>query len=139
MALITELVETEPSSFKEAIEQPVWVGSMVEEYESIMKNNVWEVVQRPLDKSIVGSRWIFKVKHAANERIEKYKAIFVAKGFYQFEGIDYGETFAPIARYSSIRSILALVAQMGWKIHKMDVKTTFLNGVIKEEMYIMQP
>ena len=64
--------------------------------------------------------------------MEKYKAIFVARGFSQIEGIDYEETFAPVARYSSIRSILALSAQMGWKIHQMDVKTTFLNGVIEE-------
>ena len=68
--------------------------------------------------------------------IKKYKAIFVAKGFSQFDENDYEETFAPTTRYSSIKSILALVAQMGWKIHQMDVKKTFLNGVIKEEVYI---
>jgi hypothetical protein len=138
MALMTELVETEPSSFEEAVEKPVWVDAMVEEYESIVKNNVWEVVPRPADKSVVGSRWIFKVKHAADGSIEKYKARFVAKGYSQVEGIDYEETFSPVARYSSIRSILALAAQMGWKIHQMDVKTTFLNGVIEEEVYIEQ-
>ena len=89
----------------------------MEEYESIVKNDVWEVVPRPTDKSIVGSRWIFKVKHAKNGSIEKYKAMFVAKGFYQVEGIDYEETFAPVARHSSIRSIISLDVQMGWKIH----------------------
>lgn len=112
---------------------------MVEEYESIIKNSVGEVVSRPTDKSIVGSRWIFKVKHAANGSIEKYNSIFVTKGFSQFEGIDYEETFSPIARYSSIRSILSLVVQMGWKIHQMDVKKKILNGVIEEEVYIKQP
>eukprot|EP00253_Pinus_taeda_P030622 PITA_30622 len=71
---------------------------MVEEYESIMKNNVWEVVPIPTDKSIVVLRWIFKVKHVADGSIEKYKARFVAKGFSQVEGIDYEETFAPVAR-----------------------------------------
>ena len=65
----------------------------------------------------MGSRWIFKVKHVANESIEKYKVKFVSKVFSQVEGIDYEETFAPVARYMSIRSILALVAHMGWKIH----------------------
>jgi hypothetical protein len=68
--------------------------------------------------------------------VEKYKARFVARGFSQIEGIDYGETFAHVTRYSSIRSILALSAQMGWRIHQMDVKTTFLNEIIKEEVYI---
>jgi hypothetical protein len=71
--------------------------------------------------------------------VEKHKARFVARGFSQVEGIDYDETFAPVTRYSSIRSMLALSAQMGWKIHQMDVKTAFLNGQIEEEVYIEQP
>ena len=88
---------------------------------------------------MVGSRWIFKVNHTTNGSIKKYKAIFVAKGLSQVEGIDYEETFAPVARYSSIRSILALDMQIGWKTHQMDVKTIFLNGVIEEKVYIKQP
>eukprot|EP00253_Pinus_taeda_P029458 PITA_29458 len=106
---------------------------MVEEYDSIMRNSVWNVVPRPGDKSVVTSRWIYKVNQAADGSIEKHKARFVARGFTQVERIDYDETFSPIARYSSIISILALLAQLGWKIHHMDVKTTFLNGEIEEE------
>jgi len=111
---------------------------MVEEYSSIMVNDVWEVVPRPQDKSVAGSRWIYKVKYAADDSVEKYKARFVAKGYAQKEMIDYEETFAPVARYISIRIVISLVAQMGWKIHQMDVKMTFLNGVIEEEVYIEQ-
>eukprot|EP00253_Pinus_taeda_P007953 PITA_07953 len=85
--------EIKPSPFEETIEKLVWVDAMVEKYESIVKNNVWEVVPRPTDKSIVGSRWIFKVKRATYKRIEEYKAIFVAKGYSQVEGIEYEETF----------------------------------------------
>jgi len=85
---------------------------------------------------MVVSRWLYKVKHAADDSIEKHKAKLSAKGFSQVEGIYYEETFAPVVRYSSIKSILALLAQMGWKIYQMDVKTTFLNGVIEEEVYI---
>ena len=88
---------------------------------------------------MVGSRRIFNVKHVADGSIEKYKAIIVAKGFSQVEGIDYEDTFAHVARYSYIREIFSLVVQMGWKIHQMDVKTTFLNVVIKEEVYIKKP
>ena len=88
---------------------------------------------------MVGSQWIYKVKQVADGSVEKYKAIFVNRGFSQIEGIDYEETFAPVARYSSIRMILSLSAQMGWHIHQMDVKTAFLNGVIEEEVYIEQP
>ena len=89
-----------------------------------------------MGKSVVGSRWIYKVKKAADGSIEKYKAIFVAWGFSQIEGIDYEETFALVARYSSIRTMLALSTQMGWHIHQMDVKIAFLNGIIEEEVYI---
>ena len=71
--------------------------------------------------------------------MEKYKARFVAKGYVQKEGIDYEETYAPVTRYTSIRVVISLAAQMGWQIHQMDVKTTFLNWVIKEEVYIEQP
>ena len=85
------------------------------------------------------SKWIYKIKHAADGSIEKYKARFLALCFSQKEGIDYEEIFAPVARYTSIRSILALAAVMRWKIHQMDVKTTFLNGVVEEEFYVEQP
>ena len=139
MALMSKCIVTEPSSFEEAVEDPAWVDAMVEEYDSIVRNNAWEIVPRPEGKSVVGSRWIYKVKQAADGSVEKYKARFVARGFSQIEGIDYEETFAPVARYSSIRMILALSAHMGWHIHQMDVKTAFLNGVIEEEVYIEQP
>jgi hypothetical protein len=88
---------------------------------------------------VVSSKWLFKIKHAADGSIEKYKARFVTCGFSQKEGIDYEETFASVARYTLIRTIIALAAKMKWKLHQMDVKTTFLNGVIEEEVYIEQP
>ena len=78
-------------------------------------------------------------KHVAGGSIEKYKARFVAHGFSQKEGINYEETFAPVARYTLIRAIMALAAKMGWKCHRMDVKTAFLNGVVEEEVYVEQP
>eukprot|EP00253_Pinus_taeda_P036386 PITA_36386 len=107
----------EPSSFQEVVQHQVWIDAMVEGYSSIMVNDVWEVVPRPQDRSVVGSRWIYKVKYAADGSVEKYKATFVAKGYAQKEGIDYEETFAPVARYTSIRSMISLTAQMGWEIH----------------------
>ena len=79
-----------------------------------MKNDVWDVVSRPEGKLVLTSKWIYKIKYAADGTIEKYKARFMARGFSQKEGIDYEETFAPIARYTSIRSILALVAVIKW-------------------------
>ena len=111
---------------------------MMEEYQSIMKNDMWDAVPRPKGKSVVTSKWLFKIKHAADGSIEKYKARFVARGFSQKEGIDYDETFAPVARYTSIRTIISLASVLGWKLHQMDVKTTFLNGQGEEEVYIEQ-
>lgn len=93
---------------------------------------------RPENKSVVGSRWISKIKYFVGGSVEKYNARFVAKGYAQKEGIDYKETFSLVTRYTSIRSVISLSTQMGWEIHQMDVKTTFLNGVIEEEVYIEQ-
>jgi hypothetical protein len=139
MALMCDLLEEEPTCFEEVIQRKEWVDAMTEEYQSIMKNEVWEIVPRPKNKYVVSSRWLFKIKHATDGSIEKYKAIFFARGFFQKEGIDYEETFAHVARYTLIRTIIALIAKMKWKLHQMDVKTTFLNGVIEEEVYIEQP
>ena len=104
-----------------------------------MKNDVWNIVPKLEGKCVVSSKWIYKIKHVVDGSIEKYKARFVARGFSQKEGIDYEETFAPVARYTSIRAIMALVSMMKWDLHQMDVKTAFLNGVIEEEVYIEHP
>jgi hypothetical protein len=112
---------------------------MTEEYQSILKNDVWDVVPRLEGNSILTSKWIYKMKHVVDGSIKKYKEIFVARGFSQIEGVHYDETFAPVARYTSIQSIISLAASMGWKLHQMDVKTTFFNGEIDEEVYIENP
>jgi hypothetical protein len=87
---------------------------------------------------VIGSKWIYRIKHTANGSVDKFKARFVAKGFSQKEGIDFSETFAPVARYSSIRAVISIATELAWQIHQMDVKTLFLNGVIEEEIYIEQ-
>ena len=112
---------------------------MIEEYQSIMKTDVWDIVPRPKEKFVVTSKWLYKIKHVADGSIEKFKERFVARGFSQKEGIDYEETFAPVARYTSIRATMVIAAKMGWKLHQMDIKTAFLNGVIEVEVYVEQP
>jgi hypothetical protein len=138
-AFMCDLQEKEPTCFEESIQMKEWADAIIEKYQSIIKNDVWEIVPRPKSKDVVSSKWLFKIKHAANGSIEKYKAIFVAHGFSQKEGIDYEETFAHVARYTSIRTIIALITKMKWKLHQMDMKTAFLNGVIEEEVYIEKP
>ena len=83
---------------------------MNEEYQSIMKNGVWEIIPRPKDKSVITSKWVYKIKHVADGSIDKYKARFVARGFSQLEGIDYEEIFSPKTRYTMIRSLVSLEA-----------------------------
>jgi hypothetical protein len=103
-----DLLEEETTYFEESIQRKEWVDAMTDEYQSIMKNEVWEIVPRPKSKDVVSSRWLFKIKHVVDGSIEKYNARFVACGFSQKEGIDYEETFAPVARYTLIRTIIAL-------------------------------
>lgn len=138
VALLLDIIDAKPTSYEEVVKKQVWQDEMVKEYNSIMKNEVWDTRPRPKDKSVATSKWIYKIKHAADGSIEKYKARFVARGFSQKEAVDYEETFVPVTRYTSIRAIMAVAAKMGWKLHQMDVKTAFLNGVV-EEVYVKQP
>ena len=131
---MSTILQSEPGSFEEVIKHQVWKDAMHEEYEAIMKNDVWDVVPRPKDKSVVTAKWLYKIKHGSDGSAEKFKARFVARGFSQKEGIDYDDIFAPVAQYTTIRSIIALVAMQGWSLHQMDVKTAFLHGAIKEEV-----
>jgi hypothetical protein len=100
MALMTNITDSKPSSFEEVANQQVWRDAMVEEHNSIMRNDVWEIMQRPEGKSVVTSRWLYKVKHATNGSVEKYKAKFVAHGFSQREGGDFC-SYSQILLYSS--------------------------------------
>ena len=96
---MSHIIDSEPTTYEEASKRQVWKDAMMEEYPSIMKNGVWEVVLRPEGKSIVTSKWLFKIKHGADGSVEKHKARFAAKGFSQKEGVDYDEIFSPMARH----------------------------------------
>ena len=99
--------------------------SMMKEYQ----NDVWDIIIKLESKNVLSSKWICKVKYVADRSKER----LVARGFYQKEGINYEETFSPEARYTSIRAIMALASMMKWDLHHLDVKTTFLNGVLKKK------
>jgi hypothetical protein len=114
---MTHIIDSEPSFHGESSGEQVWKYAMTEEYQSILKNDVWDVVPRPKGKSVVTSKWIYKIKHVANGSFEKYKARFVARGFSQVEGVNYDDNFSPVVPYTSIRSIIALATSMGWKLH----------------------
>ena len=96
------------------------------------------MVPPPENKSVIGSKWVYEVKRNADGSAEKFKAKLVAQGYSQSQGIDYEEAFAPVARYNSIRSLLAVANVCDWEIHQMDVKTAFLQGELEEEIYLKQ-
>ncbi|KAL0325687.1 UNVERIFIED_CONTAM: Retrovirus-related Pol polyprotein from transposon TNT 1-94 [Sesamum radiatum] len=143
--LLSDIYETcnfimlEPENFETAVKHKVWVQAMEEEIKMIEKNNTWELADRPKDKEVIGVKWIYKTKLNADGSIQKHKARLVAKGYSQLPGIDYTETFAPVARLDTIRALIAIAANKKWKIYQMDVKSAFLNGYIDEEIYVEQP
>ena len=112
---------------------------MVDEYQAVLDNNTWKLVDCPQNFKPIRCKWVYRIKYKKNGEIDKYKARLVAKGFVQQEGIDYEETFVPTAKWNTIRLTLALAAQQGWKVHQMDVKSAFLNGDLQQEVYMTQP
>ena len=104
-----------------------------------MKNKTWDLIPYPNEKKLIGNKWIYKVKFNSIEDIEKYKARLVAKGFAQKYGIDYEETFAPVAKMPTVRIILALFGAQRWKVFQLDVKSAFLNGDLDVEIFMNQP
>ena len=132
----------EPKTVKEALnsENKVkWKEAMNNEIESLKKHEVWDLVKLPAGRKAIGSKWIFKCKTDADGNVERYKARLVAQGFTQKYGIDYEETFSPVVRFESVRTVLALAAKLGFKLHQMDIKTAFLNGELEEEIFMRQP
>jgi hypothetical protein len=125
-----------PSKVEEAIEDPRWVQAMNEEMEALNKNATWTLVPLPKGKKPVGCKWVFSIKYKADGSIERYKARLVAKGFTQTYGIDYQETFSPVAKLSTVRVLLSLAINLDWPLHQLDVKNAFLHGHLKEEIYI---
>ena len=105
---------------------------MNNEIEAIERNNTWDLVDLPADKNVIGVKWVYKTKLNEKGEIDKHKAILVARVFSQQPSIDYGETFAPIARLDTVCFVLAIAAQNKWPIYQMDVKFAFLNGLLNE-------
>jgi hypothetical protein len=130
---------TVPQNWREALMIPEWKGAMVEEMKALAKNGTWELVKLPEGKKPVGCKWIFTVKHNADGSVERYKARLVARGFTQTYGIDYEETFAPVAKMNSVRTLLSCAAILNWPLQQFDVKNAFLHGDLEEEVYMEVP
>nr|GEW41050.1 retrovirus-related Pol polyprotein from transposon TNT 1-94 [Tanacetum cinerariifolium] len=126
-------------SFEEAIREEPWKKVTEDEIRVIEKNNTWELTDRPLDKNVIGVKWVYKVKFNADGSVQRNKARLVAKGYSQQRGIDYDETYAPVARMDTVRAIISLACQKGWLLYQLNVKSAFLNGELKKEVYVNQP
>ncbi|GKC14969.1 retrovirus-related pol polyprotein from transposon TNT 1-94, partial [Tanacetum coccineum] len=124
----------EPKKLIEAMEEKGWIIAMQEELNQFKRNKVWTLVPKPHDKTIIGTKWIWKNKMDENGVVIKNKARLVAQGYNRQEGIDYEKTFTPVARLEAIRIFLAYAAYMGFMVYQMDVKSAFLNWKILEEV-----
>ena len=126
----------EPKSVCDAQKSQEWADAMQAEMVSIHDHNVWELVELPEGRKPVGSKWVFKLKTNADGSVERCKARLVAQGYSQKEGLDYDETFSPVVRPESIRSVIVLACKEGLKLHQMDITTAFLNGDLEETIYM---
>ncbi|GJR93767.1 retrovirus-related pol polyprotein from transposon TNT 1-94 [Tanacetum coccineum] len=129
------LTSVEPKNFKQAMTEPSWIDAVQEEIHEFERLKVWELVPYLDNVFLIKLKWIYKVKTDESGRVLK-KARLVAQGFKQEEGIDFEESFAPVARIEAIRIFIAYVAHKNMIIYQMDVKTAFLNGELKEKVYV---
>ncbi|WJX24545.1 hypothetical protein P8452_13640 [Trifolium repens] len=129
----------EPKNVDEALIDDGWIVAMQDELNQFQRNDVWDLVPRPTHKNIIGTKWVFRNKLNEQGEVVRNKARLVAQGYSQQEGIDFTETFAPVARLEAIRLLLSYAVNNGITLYQMDVKSAFLNGVIYEEVYVKQP
>jgi Reverse transcriptase (RNA-dependent DNA polymerase) len=131
--------QLEPKNFKDANNDSYWICTMQEELNQFKRNQVWELVPRPNNRVIIGTKWVFRNKLDDNGIIVRNKVRLVAQGYTQQAGIDFEETFAPVARLESIRMLLTYASHKGFTLYQIDVKSAFLNGFLDEEVYVQQP
>jgi hypothetical protein len=128
--------DVEPICFEDVVGHAFWDKAMDEEMAALDANMTWELVPLPEGKKTIGCKWVYKVKHNSDGSISRYKARLVAKGYAQTHGIDYEETFAPIAKMAIMRAVIAVPTSRGWVLHQMDVKNAFLHDKLQEKVYL---
>jgi len=129
----------EPSSVREALLDSKWAQAMADEYKALENNHKWDLVPFSSDMNLIGNKWVFQIKYNSDGYVLKHKAWLVAKGFFQNPGVDYGETFSPVAKAPTIRVLFSLAVQNGWDIQQVDVNNTFLNDDLDETVFMVQP
>jgi len=137
--MVKVIQEVEPTCFEQTVRNPKWDNAMDEEMVTLDANATWELIALPEDKKTIGCKWVYKVKHNADGSMSRYKARLVAKGYAQTYGINYEETYSPVAKMTIVRVVIIMVATKGWSLHQMDVKNVFFHGDLQEEVYMEQP
>jgi hypothetical protein len=128
-----------PKDYKCAKQNPKWKEAMKEEMSALQKNKTWGLVQLPKRKKVVRYKWVFNVKQTSKGKVEMYKIRLVAKGYNQIYAIDYDETFAPVAKMGTVRTLISYAINFGWPLHQLDVKNIFLHRDLEEEVYMKIP
>jgi hypothetical protein len=131
--------DVKPTSYTQAAKNVKWRAAIAEEFNALIKTGTWTLVPKTSSMNIVGAKWVFRIKRKADGSIERYKARLVAKGFHQQEGVDYFETYSPVVKPITIRTVLSLAVSVGWCIKQVDVSNAFLHGHLQETVYMSQP
>lgn len=132
-------IDFEPRNFEQARENDKWTEAMQQEIRALEQNNTWVITDLPARKLAIGNKWVFKVKRKPDGSVDRYKARLVAKGFHQVEGIDYTESFSPVAKLVTVRVLLTVATARNWSIHQVDINNAFLHGYLDEEVYMVPP
>ncbi|GAU49938.1 hypothetical protein TSUD_290950 [Trifolium subterraneum] len=139
-AYIVSLTQhTEPKTYLEACKSDHWIQAMNTKLEALSRTGTWKIVDLPSNVRPIGCRWVYKIKHNSDGSVERYKARLVAKGYTQIEGIDFFDTFSPVAKLTTVRLLLALASIKGWFLHQLDVNNAFLHGDLQEDVYMVVP
>lgn len=133
------MFSNDPTCYEKAVRSKNWRDAMDSEIGAIVKNETWKLVRAPKEAKVIGVKWLYRTKLNENGELDKCKARLVAKGYAQEKGVDYNEVFATVARWDTIRMVIALTARNGWKLFQLDVKSAFLHGKLSEDVYIAQP
>jgi hypothetical protein len=128
-----------PRSVRSAVKDPNWHAAMQAEFDALQANKTWSLVPRPSGARVITGKWVFKHKMNPDGTLERYKARWVVRGFHQRPGIDFGETFSPVIKPATIRTVLTLIASKGWPANQLDVSNAFLHGNLREQVYSKQP
>lgn len=132
-------LDSEPDSYVDALEHPLWHKAMDDEFHALIKNHTWHLVPPRPGLNVIDCKWVFKLKRKHDGSIDRHKARLVAKGFKQRYGVDYGDTFSPVVKPTTIRVLLSLAICRGWSLRQIDIQNAFLHGLLDEDVYMQQP